>query len=177
MADDAELVRRATAGDRHAAGEIFDRYAPLMRAVLLDATGSLAEANDLLQDVFLRALGGLPELRQPELLCGWLIGIARRQGVDFRRQMARQRNRFTPLVDEQAVATNDVSHDDVDRIRQAIRELPEQERLAIHMHYLCGEPVELARGVLKLSPSGFYKLLDRAREKLRFALLKLEGKQ
>jgi hypothetical protein len=40
MVDDAELTRRILAGDREAAGVIYDRYAPLVRAVLLDATGS-----------------------------------------------------------------------------------------------------------------------------------------
>ena len=47
MTDDAELARKAAGGDQDAAGEIYDRYAPLVRAILLDAAGSLAEANDL----------------------------------------------------------------------------------------------------------------------------------
>jgi RNA polymerase sigma-70 factor, ECF subfamily len=177
MTDDADLARRAAAGDRDAASEIYDRYAPLVRAVLLDATGSLNEANDLLQEVFLRALAGLPQLRQPELLCGWLIGIARRQGVEYRRARARQRHCLTPLVDDPPQANDQPPGDEIDLVQQAVRELPEQERLAVHIHYLCGEGAEVARAVLKLSPSGFYKLLDRARERLRLALLKLEDKK
>jgi len=177
MMDDAELARRAAAGDREAAGAIYDRYAPLVRAILLDATGSLGEANDLLQEVFLRALGGLRQLRQPELLCAWLVGIARRQGTEYRRTKARERLRFSPLAEDPAVAGDGAADDEIDLVRQAICELPEQERLAVHIHYLCGEGAEVARAVLKLSPSGFYKLLDRARERLRFALLKLEGKR
>jgi DNA-directed RNA polymerase specialized sigma24 family protein len=54
MASDAELAKRAAGGDQTAAGEIYDRYAPLVRAVLLDAVSS-QEANDLVQEVFLRA--------------------------------------------------------------------------------------------------------------------------
>ena len=45
MADDADLATRAAAGDRDAAGEIYDRYAPLVRAILLDITGSWTEAT------------------------------------------------------------------------------------------------------------------------------------
>ena len=59
IAEDADLVRRIAVGEQDAAGEIYDRYAPLVRAILLDAAGSLTEANDLVQDVFLRALAGL----------------------------------------------------------------------------------------------------------------------
>jgi RNA polymerase sigma-70 factor, ECF subfamily len=177
MADDADLVRKAALGDQDAAGEIYDRYAPLVRAIVLDATGSLAESHDLVQDVFVRALGGLSQLRQPELLCGWLVGIARRQGTDYRRQRACQRRHFTPLVDDPLEESDQRADDEIDLVREAIRDLPEQERLAVHIHYLCGEPVEAARAALKLSPSGFYKLLERARERLRTRLLKLEGRK
>jgi RNA polymerase sigma factor (sigma-70 family) len=175
--EDAELVRSAMAGDREAAGAIFDRYAPLVRAILLDATGSLAEANELVQEVFLRALGGLAGLRQPELLGGWLVGIARRQGADYRRTKGRERQRMTPLVEDVPQMDSCESDEEVEAVREAIGRLPEEERLAVHIHYLCGEPAEAARSVLGLSPSGFYKLLARARERLRAELLKAEGRK
>lgn len=177
MTDDADLARRAARGDQEAAGAIYDRYAPLVRVIALDATGSLAETNDLVQEVFVRALASLAQLRQPELLCGWLVGIARREGTEYRRRAALQRRRFAPLGEEPLDESEPRASDEIDLVREAIRQLPEQERLAIHIHYLCGEPVEAARAVLKLSPSGFYKLLERARERLRIRLLKLEGKR
>ena len=177
MAEDSELATRAAGGDRQAAGEIYDRYAPLVRAILLDATGSLAEANELVQQVFLRALSALGQLRQPESLCGWLVGIARREGAEYRRQAARRRTRFGPLVDEPPQPTAEASPEVIDEVRRAVSELPERERIAVHIHYLCGEPVEAARGALGLSPSGFYKLLERARARLRASLLKKEEKR
>ena len=61
-------------------------------------------------------------------------------------------------------------------VQAMLAELPEQERLALHIHYLCGEPVEVARRTLNLSSSGFYKLLDRARQHLRTRLLDREAK-
>jgi RNA polymerase sigma-70 factor (ECF subfamily) len=181
MAEDAELVSRAASGDQHAAGEIYVRYAPLVRAIVLDATGSLAEADELVQQVFLQALRSLGQLRQQDRLCGWLVGIARRAGVEYRRQAARRRARYGPLeVDppqhgEDAAVENRA--DTIAEVRTAVGELPERERLAVHIHYLCGEPVEAARQALGLSPAGFYKLLDRARERLRAKLLHAEKKR
>ena len=78
MADDAELAARAAGGERQAVGEIYDRYAPLVRAILFDATGSLDEANDLVQEVFLRALSssfavfasGIDVKHEPRSRCG-----------------------------------------------------------------------------------------------------------
>jgi RNA polymerase sigma-70 factor (ECF subfamily) len=177
MTDDAELARRATEGDQAAAGEIYDRYAPLVRAMLLDATGSLAEANDLVQEVFLRALARLDQLRRPELLCGWIVGISRRVGTEYRRQAARQRRRFAPLVDEPAQVDDRAAEPVIEWVREAVRQLPERERLAVHIHYLCGEPAEAARQALGLSASGFYKLLERARERMRARLLKTEERR
>jgi RNA polymerase sigma-70 factor (ECF subfamily) len=176
MAEDAELANRAAAGDPRAAGEIYDRYAPLVRAVALDATGSLADADELVQQVFLRALGALAQLREPGSLCGWLVGIARREGAEYRRAAAQRRGRFNPLVEEpcdRAESPGEL----VDEVRRAVSRLPERERLAVHIHYLCGHPVEVAREALGLSPSGFYKLLERARERLRVSLLEREEKR
>lgn len=180
MDDDAELTRRILAGDREAAGAVYDRYAPLVRAVLLDAAGSLQEADELLQDVFVRGLTQLAQLRQPERLGAWLLSIARRQGQEFRRQAGRHRRRFTPFTDfaapqTAAPQTAAAMEERVSAVREAVRELPERERMAVHIHYLCGEPVEVARRTMGLSPSGFYKLLDRARGRLRARLLDLEN--
>jgi RNA polymerase sigma-70 factor, ECF subfamily len=177
MADDCELSRRAIGGDRQAAGEIYDRYAPLVRAIVLDATGSLGEANELVQEVFLRALGSLQQLREPDRLAAWIVGIARREGADYRRRMARQRRRFEPLVVEPAQAADGESEEVALRVLAAIADLREVERIAVHIHYLSGEPVEVARQALGLSPSGFYKLLDRARERLRVRLSKSEERR
>ncbi len=185
MDDDAELTRRILAGDREAAGAVYDRYAPLVRAVLLDATGSLPEADELLQDVFVRGLTQLAQLRRPERLGAWLVSIARRQGQEFRRRAGRHRRRFTAFTDfaapqtaapqTGAPQTAAAVEERVSAVREAVRELPERERMAVHIHYLCGEPVEVARRTLGLSPSGFYKLLDRARGRLRARLLELEN--
>jgi len=176
MANDAELAKRAAAGDREAAGEIYDRYAPLVRAILLDTTGSLPEANDLLQEVFLLAFSRLGQLKQPDRLSAWLIGISRRQGSEFRRQAGRRRRRFVPLVGEVVSSAETEPNDMIEQVRKAIRDLPEKERLAVHMHYLCDEPAETARDAVGLSSSGFYKLLERARRRLRSRLNQLENR-
>ncbi|HXY36211.1 MAG TPA: RNA polymerase sigma factor [Planctomycetaceae bacterium] len=174
MEDDAELTRRILAGDREATGLLYDRYAPLVRAVLLDATGSLPDADELLQEVFVRGITRLGQLRRPERVGAWLIAIARRQGKGFRRQSVRRRQRFTPFTDHPAPGTVTAVRDTASLVREAVRELPERERMAVHIHYLCGEPAEVARRALGLSQSGFYKLLERARRRLRARLLETE---
>jgi RNA polymerase sigma-70 factor (ECF subfamily) len=132
------------------------------------------EANELLQEVFLLAFSRLEQLKQPERLSASLIGISLRQGSEYRRQAGRRRQRFVPLVAEIVASAGTEPNEVIEQLREAIRDLPERERLAVHMHYLCDEPAETAREVVGLSSSGFYKLLERARRRLRTRLNQLE---
>jgi RNA polymerase sigma-70 factor (ECF subfamily) len=51
-------------------------------------------------------------------------------------------------------------------LRSTIAGLPEKERMALHLYYLDEQPVAAAKQILSLSQSGFYKVLNRARELL-----------
>jgi len=79
--NEAALVRAAQEGDRAAFGALYEQYGRLIHGILL-AHVSYFEAEDLLQDVFIKALERLPALREPAAFCGWLIAIARRMATD-----------------------------------------------------------------------------------------------
>lgn len=81
---EATLVRAAQNGNRVAFGSLYERYEGLIHGILL-AQVSYQEAEDLMQDVFIKALERLPSLREPAAFCGWLIAIARRTATDYLR--------------------------------------------------------------------------------------------
>jgi RNA polymerase sigma-70 factor, ECF subfamily len=81
---EARLVRAAQSGDRLAFGTLYEQYGRLVHGILL-AHVSYHEAEDLMQDVFVKALERLPALREPAAFCGWLIAIARRMATDYLR--------------------------------------------------------------------------------------------
>jgi RNA polymerase sigma-70 factor (ECF subfamily) len=54
----------------------------------------------------------------------------------------------------------------LDLLSEALEQLPDDERLAVHLYYLDADPVTAASACLGVSRSGFYKLLARARERL-----------
>lgn len=85
---EAALVRAAQSGDRAAFGTLYEQYERLVHGVLL-ATVSYHDAEDLMQDVFLRAMERLPALREPAAFCGWLLAIARRLATDHQRSKKR----------------------------------------------------------------------------------------
>ena len=80
----AALVRQAQSGDRVAFGKLYEQYGRLVHGILV-AHVSFAEAEDLMQDVFIKALQALPSLREPGAFSGWLITIARRMALDYLR--------------------------------------------------------------------------------------------
>ncbi|MHC5211089.1 MAG: RNA polymerase sigma factor [Planctomycetota bacterium] len=73
------LAERARDGDHDAFRALYERYAPMVHAVLL-ASGPRGEADDLMQEVFLAAWRGLHRLRSNEHMGGWLGVIARNRG-------------------------------------------------------------------------------------------------
>jgi RNA polymerase sigma-70 factor (ECF subfamily) len=83
--DDAQLVEAARQGDRAAFGRLYDRYARMVHGILL-ARVPLSEVDDLVQDVFLRALPRLHSLRDATRFGGWLAAIARNRASDYHRQ-------------------------------------------------------------------------------------------
>jgi RNA polymerase sigma-70 factor (ECF subfamily) len=162
---DKELVEAVLDGERAAYGRLYDRYAPLVRAVCHDAAGNLTDAQDLAQDVFLRAYERLDRLRERGLFGRWLVGIARRRCREWVRGRSRRQKAYAGLNGRAGgqVASDDHSGE---QVRRMIGGLGEKERLVLHAFYLRGEPAEEVRRSLGLSRSGFYRRLDRARKQL-----------
>jgi len=83
--DDSPLVRAARAGDRVAFGHLYDRYARVVHGILLTRVPP-SEVDDLVQDVFLRALPRLHTLRELNRFGAWLAAIARNCANDYHRR-------------------------------------------------------------------------------------------
>lgn len=164
---DEEFVERVRRGDREAFGHLYDRYAGLVRSVCFEATGDVVDAQDLAQEVFLSAFRQLEQLSDPSRFGGWIVGIARLSGREWRRTRHRDRHEWSGDATEEIAEPEQLDHDDRwSDLNAALTSLSEDERLGIHLFYLEEQPAELARQLLNLSLSGFYRLLDRAREKL-----------
>ena len=168
---DKTLIEAVFAGDKAAYEKLYDRYAPLVRAVCYDMTGNLADAQDLAQDVFMRAYEKLSHLREPGLFGKWLVGIARLRCKEWRRQKLRSQNRNVGLNDAQAVASDPPDDSRIELLQKMITKLPEKERLALHTFYLQGNSADNARRIMGLSRSGFYRVLERARKRLERLLI------
>lgn len=77
-----EQVRAAQAGDRLAFGQLVERYERAVYSTALRRLGNHAEAQELVQEVFVQALRKLPQLREPEAFGGWLRSITTRMAIN-----------------------------------------------------------------------------------------------
>jgi len=105
-ASDAAIVAELRAGARAAAALLFDRYGGHVDRLLWSLLGPEPEAEDLLHEVFLRALAGIGDLEDPSRLRSWLTGIAVHTAREWiRKKVRRSWLRFVQEVPELEVAS------------------------------------------------------------------------
>jgi len=126
---DEDLVRAAQSGDRAAFGLLYERYARMVHGILLGRVPPAA-VEDLVQDVFLRAMPRIDTLREVDHFGGWLAAIARNHAADFFRHSAPG---TAPLGDSENVQQESKGGSSSDQaeahaILAAIRTLPEAYR-------------------------------------------------
>ena len=169
---DATIVNAVLSGDSDSFGLLYDRYAKIVRAVCMEATEDVTDAQDLAQEVMVAGFRKLSTLKDPDRFGAWIIGIARLQSRQWLRGKSRDRHQFTSEVDtnQANVAARREMEGDFQLVTNAMRKLSEHERLAIHLFYLDATDAHAAKTILDVSLSGFYKILERARRKLRAEL-------
>jgi len=112
---DVDAARR---GDRAAFGRLFRRLGPMVHGVLL-ARVCPAEADDLMQEVFLAALEKIGGLRDGAAFGGWLAMIARNRAADHHRG----RRDLVEIPDD--LGRPDAERAEAERVLRIIRTLPE----------------------------------------------------
>jgi RNA polymerase sigma-70 factor, ECF subfamily len=127
---DAALVKASQQGDTEAFGQLYRRYARMVHGILLGRVRA-ADAEDLVQDVFLRALPRLRDLRDISRFGGWLASITRNIAADhYRRSQPHAENRDNAAdLEERVAATASASKaGEAAEILECIRSLPEAYR-------------------------------------------------
>jgi RNA polymerase sigma-70 factor, ECF subfamily len=120
-APEAILVTAVIEGDHDKFARLYDLYAPLVHGILL-ARVPRNEVDDLVQDIFLRALKKLPTLRDRAAFGPWIAMIARNRAMDFHRQ-----SQLTVEVTED-LRSYDASGSQATEMLEIVRSLPDAYR-------------------------------------------------
>lgn len=174
---EAELIRRARGGDQDAFAELVaansDRVYGALRRFGLDQ----GEADEVSQEVFLRAWRGLPRFEQRARFSTWLYRIA------FNEAQRRLSRRRPPPVASDPEAPDPVASlpdapergpeaqaldDELMRaLEMALMQLPPEWRMAVVLRDIEGLSTDEAAAVVGVGPAAFKSRLHRGRMRLR----------
>jgi RNA polymerase sigma factor (sigma-70 family) len=166
LRSDEQLVALFRAGNDEAFRVIHDRYRQRLFAYVRQMlAGSRSDAEDALQDVFLRAYNALRVDERPVALKAWLYRVAHNRCVDqLRRPVPAPADVFEmsrPLMPDPLAETE--RRDDLRRLVADVQNLPEQQRSALLMREMEGLSYADLASALDVSVPAVKSLLVRAR--------------
>ena len=169
-AEEAALIQGVAGGDERAFASLYDRYSPILFGLLLRILHSRAEAEDVLQEVFLQVW---QQARSFDAARGraftWLVTLARSRAIDrlraldSRERAARRSAEDAPPKAEGEEAADDAAlrEERAGVVREALATLPEEQRQVLLLAYLEGmsqSEIAAAKG----QPLGTVKTRTRA---------------
>jgi RNA polymerase sigma-70 factor (ECF subfamily) len=168
---DATLVARARSGDRDAFERLVRRHLRVAHAVAPRHVANAADADDVVQDAFLKALQRLEDCRDPEHFRAWLLTIVRNRAHNVR---AREHVRDADSLDvvDPASDAPDPSRRVEDRelreeVEVAMRALTDLQRNVFVLHDMEGLDHGEVAGHLSISRASSRFNLHVARKALR----------
>jgi len=167
---DVAQVLAARRGDRAAFARLHGRYASMVHGILVSRVAP-SDADDLVQDVFVRALERLGSLAEPAAFGAWLASIARHRAVDHLRRRRKVEALPDDLAGESRMAAE--AADDAQASRaalDAVRALPEAYRETLVLRLVEGMTGPEIAERTGLTPGSVRVNLHRGMKLLRKAL-------
>lgn len=170
-----ELVEAATAGDRGAFEQLFERDAPVAYRAALAVLHSPHDAEDAIQDAALRAWERLPQLRDPAGWSGWFQRIAIRAALDRARRGPRARELTISTDLDRAGPDPAPVSDDRLTLLEAMGRLSADDRAILGLRFGADLEVPDLAAVLGIRLGTAKARLHRALARLRAILAEPEG--
>lgn len=170
---DLELAERCQRGDAGAFEELYRLHAGRLYSLTLRMAGSVQEAEDLLQDVFLQAHRKLGSFRGESSLGTWLYRLGMNHCLDYVRGRHARMGRATDSLDEdtalEPAAPAPAVPSAISRIglERAIAQLPDGCKAAFLLHDVEGFEHQEVAAILGVSIGTSKSQVHRARQKLR----------
>jgi RNA polymerase sigma-70 factor (ECF subfamily) len=163
-------VLKAQSGDKAALNELFISIQEPLYRYLLFITGEPANAEDILQEVFVIIYRKIYWLREPELFRPWAYRIASREAFKWlKREKRRNENFLDDVATEEIIAPVNESFEPELRacLPQLLTDISPASRAVIVLHYLHEMSLEEVAEVLGLAVGTVKSRLAYGLESLR----------
>ncbi len=153
---DAELVLKAQLGDVHAFDQLVERYHGKIYGLTYNMTSNREDAEDLTQEVFVKAFQALPRFKGKSSFYTWIYRIAVNKTINYRKKRNRKRALSLDQFDQE-IKTDEV-YDDLTskgsplrnvsltelqkKMNEALLTLSEKHRTVVVLHDMQGIPHE-----------------------------------
>ena len=156
MESDEELMRGVARGEEAALRLLVERHAPPLHAYLARLCGDASEAEDLLQESWMRVVRGASSFDASRRFRSWAYGIATHVARDRYRRVRARGGAHAALSASLAVASGEAGSLARVDLRGRLAELPERLRQTLVLRYYQGmdepeiaETLGIARGTVK----------------------------
>ena len=175
MSDETFLIDRALAGGRAAFTELVHQHQDRLVASMLHVTGSRDEAEDAVQDAFIRAFLKLDTFQRQSQFFTWLYRIAfnssssrrRRKRPNISLDQFREASGIEFAGEDQSVDHRLLQQEDVTLVRLAMDRLTEAHREVLVLREMQEHSYEQIAEILDISIGTVRSRLNRARGALK----------
>ncbi|WP_052180639.1 RNA polymerase sigma factor [Alistipes sp. ZOR0009] len=176
---DLILIQRAKENHSPAVAELINRYKGMVYTIALNILKNKEEAEEVAQDVFVKAFTKLNLFRMDSSFSSWLYRIAYNTAISRTREQKRAKAYEEEVVatesfEQQAKAFGDLEQDDRKRfLKKAMERLDSDDNLLLILFYYDGKSMEEIAQITGYSDSNVKVKIYRARKKLHEELEKL----
>ncbi len=166
LTDNAALVAALVRGDPSAWTELVDRFGPDVQRLVAGALGVDSDLADIVQDVFVRVMERIHQLRDPAALKSWIASVA----VFAARGHIRRRRRWrwirflapADIPDVPAPTANPESHALISSTYRLLDTLPDNERMAFSLRFVAEMELTEVAAACGVSLATIKRRLSRA---------------
>ena len=169
MHNEKELVDQCLKGSSKAQESLYRQFAPRMYGVCMRYARNTLEADDILQEGFIKVFQFLKDYRQQGSLEGWIRKIVVNTAINYYRSKVHE---WDEVSIEKVAATSDMDASVIDRISRdellcLIQGLPEGYRLVFNLYVIEGYSHQEIGQLLNISENTSKSQLSRARASLQ----------
>jgi RNA polymerase sigma-70 factor (ECF subfamily) len=176
---DLDLVERCRKGDLEAFEEVYRTYARRLYGVAVRMLGNQADAEDMLQEIFLTAHRKMASFRGDSALGTWLYRLAVNLCLDYLRSRTGRAVHMTDALEDEPSLPDTATHSLAERtvtkmdLERALAQLPEGCRTAFVLHDVQGLEHREVAEVMGIAEGTSKSQVHKARMRLRAMLGKV----
>ena len=169
-----EVVERCRKGDTKAQFELYKLYYKPMYNVCLRMVGNTTEAEDVMQEAFLKAFIKIDTYLGEVSFGAWLKRIVINRSLDHLKKRKVKFEELNEKIPDEEPVKLEISEIHMERLKKAIQQLPDGYRVVLSLYLLEGYDHEEISQILGISNESSRSQYMRAKQKLRNMLQKEE---